>query len=393
MSDAISSAVPVVAGRAPETVSVPESLEELQALVRARDGRTLVPASGRTAMGLGNPPAGPFELVDITDAVDESFEHEVDDMTLVVSANMRIREIQDRVQSRGQWLPLDPPGSANDATIGGIIATGLSGPLRTGFGQPRDLLLGASVLRADGEVVKAGGRVVKNVTGYDLMRLWTGSLGTLGILTSVSLRVFPMRDTVDMESPVECLDEGYALAQSLVRADLRPYVADVLLRDGQWRFVSRIVAEAASAARAVAPGLREASSNETYVACRDFGTDAGLALRIATVPDDVTKRVESLSKLAPKSILVRPIAGTVRAEWAAGSTPPTEKLIAFVDNARKSLGEFGGSLIFDTMPGAMRTEFDTWGAPPAHTLEIMRRIKQQYDPDGRLNRGRFVGGI
>ena len=392
MSDAIVSAVPGVAGRAPETVSVPESFDELCALVKARDRRTLIPMGGRTSLELGNAPAGPFEVVDLGGAIEETFDHQVEDMTLVVSATMPLREIRDRLGVRGQWLPLDPPGSET-ATIGGIIATGLSGPLRTGFGQPRDMLLGATALRADGELVKAGGRVVKNVTGYDLMRLWTGSLGTLGILTSVSLRVFPKRETVDLECPVDSLAEGCNYADTLLRKDIRPQVADLLLRDGSWKLLVRLATESVMAARAAVPGLREVPPDSRYVEYRDLGSDAPLVARFATLPTLVESQVRALHALRPATVLVRPITGSVRATWNRDNLPAPGEAADFAASSRDQLAEIGGSLIFDSMPGEFRGVVGSWGTPSMYTLEIMRRMKQQYDPDGRLNRGRFVGGI
>lgn len=381
-----------MAGRAPETVSVPESLDELRALVRARDGRTLVPMGGRTALELGNAPAGPFELVDLSGAIEETFDHQVDDMTLVVSATMPLRTVRERLEARGQWLPLDPPGS-DAATIGGIIATGRSGPLRTGFGQPRDMLLGATALRADGEFVHAGGRVVKNVTGYDLMRLWTGSLGTLGILTSVSLRVFPMRETVDMECPVDSLADGCGLADTLIRLDIRPQVADLLSHNGGWKLLVRLATESVPAARAAAPGLHEVAADTTYRECGDFGADAQLVARIATLPTQVASQVAALEQLSPAGVLVRPLTGTIRAHWGTVAMPAPRDIASFAADLRVRLAEFGGSLTFETMPPNARGTFDTWGTPTPTALEIMRRLKQQYDPDGRLNRGRYIGGI
>src|SRR6185312_7763380 len=149
-------------------------------------------------------------------------QHQADDLTVVTPAGATIDEINAVLAPSGQWLPIDPP-LPGAATIGGTLAVGAGGPLRTRYGLPRDAVLGMTVLRADGELVHAGGRVVKNVTGYDLMRLWCGSLGTLGIITEVALRVLPIpgeRHTI--VTPHATYEEAFGFASSPLLAGLRP---------------------------------------------------------------------------------------------------------------------------------------------------------------------------
>ncbi len=240
MSEAATRAAPLVAGRAPEAVLAPASLGELRELAAARDGRTLVPAGGGTQLALGGAPRGPFALVDVRAALAGEIEHEPADLTAVVPAGVTLGELDARLAASGQRLPLDPP-HAERATIGGALAVGTSGPLRTRHGLPRDFVLGMTVLRADGELVKAGGRVVKNVTGYDLMRLWCGSLGTIGIVTSAAVRVLPRAETVDLRFEAGSLAEGRALAERLLRADLRPELLDLTKEAGGWRGIVRLI--------------------------------------------------------------------------------------------------------------------------------------------------------
>ncbi|MEO6399017.1 MAG: FAD-binding oxidoreductase, partial [Tepidiformaceae bacterium] len=234
MSDLATRAPASVSGRSPTAVHRPESLEALAALVRSRDGGTLLPVGGGTRLELGNAPTRPFALVELSAAVRGEILHEAPDLTVVVPATATIAEVNRVLAAEDQWLPLDPP-HPELATIGGVLAVGAGGPLRSRHGLPRDLVLGMSVLRADGELVKAGGRVVKNVTGYDLMRLWCGSLGTLGIITEVALRVLPMQSTVDLEVSFVQLDRALALAERLYRGDLRAHVLSLSRIDGEWR--------------------------------------------------------------------------------------------------------------------------------------------------------------
>ena len=177
-----------VAGGSPVAVHRPSNLAELGELVANRDGLTLVPVGGGTQLELGNRPTNPFALLDLSRALGDRMDHQKDDLTLVASAGCALEEVARLLGRHGQFIALDPP-HPNRATVGGTLAAAMAGPLRSRFGPPRDAVLGMTVLRADGVLVKAGGRVVKNVTGYDLMRTWCGSLGTLGILTEVALRV------------------------------------------------------------------------------------------------------------------------------------------------------------------------------------------------------------
>ena len=179
-----------IAGVVPSFVASPASTEEASALLRiaAAHGLTVIPRGAGTGLGWGTPPASCDLVLDMT-AMDQVIEHAAGDLVARVQAGATMGHLASVLATAGQQLAVDAPA---DATVGGVVATGTAGPRRFRYGAPRDLLIGITVVRADGVVAHSGGKVVKNVAGYDLGKLFSGSQGTLGLITEVTFRLHPL---------------------------------------------------------------------------------------------------------------------------------------------------------------------------------------------------------
>src|SRR5690348_15928211 len=189
-----------VAGVIPSYVASPASTQEAADLLRAAAaaGLAVVPRGAGTGFGWGSPPSRCDLVVDLR-AMDQMIEHESGDLVVRVQAGMTIGQLASALGSAGQELALDVPA---EATVGGVVATGTTGPRRLRYGSPRDLLIGLTVVRADGVIARSGGKVVKNVAGYDIGKLFAGSHGTLGLITEATFRLHPRPAAVDRKSVV-----------------------------------------------------------------------------------------------------------------------------------------------------------------------------------------------
>ena len=409
----------VVDGLPPRFVAAPTTVEGVSRVLAlaSAHGLAVVPAGGGARLGWGAPPRR-LDIVLSLARLDRVLAHEPADLTLSAECGVTLDALDAVLRPFRQFVPLDP-ARPRASTIGGLIATGAAGPYRARYGTMRDLLVGLTVVRADGTVVKGGGRVVKNVSGYDIPKLHVGAYGTLGVVVEAHLRLHPRpaeeRSWVlgfasaegALEAALDVRDTPIALSrcQLLLGGSLRalgettPYGAALAVTIGsvpeavraQGARVAEICGRRGSAVIEVpaADAWWERVADLTWV--EDGATS--LSVRIGTRPTDVVKAFRLVEAAWPGDEGLRATADVASGVLRAALTPvEARRAPEIVARARSALAALDGTCVVEHAPLAAKAGLDVWGdVGPA--LEPMRRLKAELDPAGVLNPGRYVGGI
>jgi glycolate oxidase FAD binding subunit len=358
----------------------PSTVDEAASVLKALDGP--VHPTGAGSHGI---PAVGSELS--TRKLNRILEHNPGDFTAVLEAGVPVAEAQAAFAKAGQWLALDPPG---DGTIGGLVATADSGPARHRYGGVRDLIIGITVVLSDGTVARAGGKVIKNVAGYDLAKLFAGSYGTLGLIAEVAVRLHPQ--PLRTATVIGTSDDPVRLAAAAKALAARPLEASCL--DAAWadhrgqilvRFGGHTAVERAEAARTLLDGLDEvtvvADDAAIWAAQRANQRDPDrLSLKVSGRPTDLA-RVLAIARDTGAVVAGRAALGLY---WVTG--PAVAEWVAEV---RAALAPRACSIVDGVAPAGV----DPWPAPEPGALTVMRRVKARFDPAGVFRPGTFVGGI
>jgi glycolate dehydrogenase FAD-binding subunit len=387
--------------------------EATEALRRAdRDGERLLFLGGGTELSLGAPPVG-VEVVLGTEQLERIVEHAPLDQIVIVEAGVRLASLQEALAREGQMLALDAPW-ASRATLGGLVATNAFGPRRTRYGSIRDLIIGISIVRADGTEARGGGKVVKNVAGFDLPKLMVGSLGTLGFISTITFRLHPRPETArTVLFPDLDADTVRRVVLALRAAQLEPAAAAALVHEGgddlgvrfDGRFELGVRFE--SGVRQQAMKLLELATRKGWAA-ESLGAETARAFWARH--DDARESPAGFrAKLAAQSMDLERVANaaigslftalevprcvcypTLGLAFVAGEVRVPGQVAAAVTAARDALPQ--GSVVLQAASPEVRAAVDVWGPPPG-ALPLMRAVKERLDPKRRLAPGRFVGGL
>ncbi len=423
-----------IGGVQPAIVAAPASTSEASTLLRAADDLALAVVFRGTGSRLhwGNPPAR-CDLVVETTGLDEVVEHAAGDLVATVQAGVRLDKLAEVLAAAGQRLALDPPGrppaaggrGAGRGTVGGVLATGAAGPLRLRYGTGRDLLIGITVVRADGTIARSGGKVVKNVAGYDLGKLFAGSLGTLGLITQATFRLHPLPAQTAYVSAAcatpadvrRVLDAALESAASPVGAEIcwaagdEPVLACVALEGGpvsigeRARALARLLGSDAVLGNDAAASVQ--AEPPAWWGAGPAAERGGTVLRIGFWPGDLAWVLGEVRRAAGGAGLDPATGGPAAAGLLYAALPGDQDpaaVAAFVTALRDALGQCGQagshpdggppartSVVVQHAPPAVGRQVDLFG--PVPSLALMRAVKAQFDPGRRLAPGRFAGGI
>ncbi|CAA9288604.1 MAG: Glycolate dehydrogenase, FAD-binding subunit GlcE [uncultured Chloroflexi bacterium] len=380
-------------------------------------GQAVIPWGAGTKQRQGNAPRAYDVALDVS-GMNELLEYEPADLVVTVQAGVTLAALQARLAESGQFLPLDPP-YAQRATIGGTLATNASGPSRLLHGTARDLVIGLRVATPQGEIVKSGGKVVKNVVGYDLNKLHVGGMGTAGVIVEATFKVHPLPAAqATIAATFQQLATAHAAAGRITRSFLYPRAVDLVRNiDGKgtstgWTVLTWSAGSPATVdrqARDVAQWCSEGGATHVerldgeahdavWASVIESGRDepgAMALVKLSCLPSQLPALIAEVDRHAgssPPVPLVAHAGNGVVYVRLPGATLETVRRIAAATH------ELGGSAILEDAPDALKAQVDAWdpsglAARRRDDFDLMRAIKTQFDPNSTLNPGRFVAGI
>jgi glycolate oxidase FAD binding subunit len=382
---------------------MPDTTEQLGAVLRdcAEARATVIPWGGGTAMALGNPPREADIVIKLT-KLSRLIEHDPANLTVSAQCGITLAALQSALVAERQFVPIDA-AFPERTTIGGIVAANLNGPRRSSYGSVRDLVIGMKVTLANGESIKAGGKVVKNVAGYDLCKLFVGSLGTLGIVTEATLRVAPIAESTATFIGRATRKHAQSFIDELFRSPMLPSAVFVLGENlpDDWRVavwcegfaeaVERHIRDLEAIAAGVnlhAEVMREENHGELWKKVGDFPlAPHGVVYRVTVPRAAFFHFLEQARRWNVANIVGDVSVGTIWLAFAADRTA----IARFAEIESAARQERGHAVVFSA-PAALKSAMNVWGSSP-DTVSLMREIKRQFDPDELLNPGRFLAGI
>jgi len=432
ISDAAGLSAYQIGGKTPSAAIRPESTEHVAEIVRfaVTEKLAIVPCGARTKLDMGAAPRQYDLALDLT-RLDRVVAYDPGDMTLSVEPGIPLHRIESTLAEHRQFLPLVVP-FMNRATAGGTIASGVDSPLRQFYGTARDYVLGIEFVTGDGASAKSGGRVVKNVSGYDLHKLMIGALGTLGVLTRINFRTFPLPAATraivaTFGDAARAVDLRHAVAGSPLRPlaleIVSPRAVELLGRDGlasngDWLAVASFAGTAKALERCVRdirqmaeqigataftisedePSLAAPDRTSEFVPAALASSAAATILKLSVVPTRITAMLDAAAKTAD----------VAQMHWAAVARGvgilyfallPNERnddTLARVERATNEIfgrcAALDGNATIPWCPAEWKSALPIWG-PERGDLGPMRALKKVFDPHGVLSPGRFMGGI
>jgi glycolate oxidase FAD binding subunit len=386
-----------VGGAAPECVALPASIEEVvSVLALARAAHRAVLPLGHGTEAACEPPVHPFVVLG-TRRLTGVESYEPADLTLTAWAGTPVRALASVTADQGQWLPFDPPCFL-DRTFGGLVAAGTSGPLSSAFGAVRDHVLGLTLVTGDGRALRLGGRVMKNVAGFDLVRAVVGSRGRLGVVVSATVRVFPLPEvdrvtTVSADTAADLLP----LARRVATASVVPGGAILVERGGPEGRSAALLVRVLGAAPAVeveerwllgdelgsARTVSGPAAEAALASAREAALGGEVVLRASALPSRLPELLGELGRTLPDPALV---ADALTGRVLAGCDGPVD--VPALAALRRRLFDWGGGLALGRAPVGLEREL---GDPPSTAAAAIEgSLRSSFDPFGTLDPGRPV---
>jgi glycolate oxidase FAD binding subunit len=394
----------IVEGLQPQIAVSPADAKGVGAALAwaSREKLGVVVRGGGTRLDWGPPPHR-YDILLSTARLNAVVAHRHGDLTATLQAGATLADVNRALARHDQWLPLDP-SDADQVTIGGLVATNDSGPRRHRYGSPRDLIIGIEIARADGRLAKGGGIVVKNVAGYDLPRLFTGSFGSLGVIVAATFKLFPLpHASRTVVAEFRDADGAAALAATLRQSQLTPSAIEIagppfvlLVRfESVEAALDTQAAETRRLARAAHASTYDLSGPEEQELWNAHTAQPGAAsravIRLNLLPADLGPALEWLGETLPNgSWQLSGRAGLGAYHLSVDDTPDAQA--RFVNDLREHLPDGRGSAVLLRGSPELKRLVDVWG-PIGDAAPLMRVVKRQFDPAGILNAGRGPGGL